>query len=50
VVGEGRLDTQTGEGKIIPDILIATDTAAMYRAGASIAHYSKPGAGAGTQD
>jgi glycerate kinase len=83
VVGEGRLDTQTGEGKIISailarirksgrripveavvgsvsddlgnyarnfaGILIATDAAAMYRAGASIAHYSKPGAGAGAR-
>jgi glycerate 2-kinase len=74
VVGEGRLDAQTGEGKIISailarvrktgrcipvvavvgsvsddlgayamnfnDILIASDTAALYRTGRSIAHYS----------
>jgi glycerate kinase len=74
VVGEGRLDFQTGEGKIISailarvqstdrpipllaivgsigddlgayaqnftEILIATDTAAMYRAGRSLAGYS----------
>lgn len=78
VVGrEGRLDTQTGQGKIISailsrvrksgrripvvavvgsvaahlgayaenftDILVATDAAAMYRAGKSIAGYSTVG-------